>query len=98
MSDLMPLGRRTGESHYTFAAEKLIHGLIDDCLDFDHPDRPGLLLHGTVDYPRRSGVDESIIYGDHYFMEALAKLRRQGQAAYQVTPFLSTPLESNRNN
>jgi unsaturated chondroitin disaccharide hydrolase len=75
-SGLLELGRRTGDSRYTRAAESMVRGLIDACIDFDHPDLPGLLMHGTVDYPRRSGVDESIIYGDHFFMEALVKLRR----------------------
>ena len=75
-SGLIELGRRTGEQRYTQAGERMVHGLIDTGIDFDHPDKPGLLMHGTVDYPRRSGVDESIMYGDHYFMEALVKLRR----------------------
>lgn len=74
-SGLIELGRRTGEQTYTRAGERIVHGLIDACVDFDHPDKPGLLMHGTVDYPRRSGVDESIMYGDHYFMEALVKIR-----------------------
>ena len=77
-SGLLELGRRTGERHYTTSAERIVHGLIAGCVDFEHPERPGLLMHGTVDYPRRSGVDESLIYGDHYFMEALVKLRRPG--------------------
>lgn len=63
-------------SRSIYATERLIHGLIESCVDFDNPDNAGLLMHGTVDYPRRSGVDESIMYGDHYFMEALVKLRR----------------------
>ena len=75
-SGLLELGRRTGEKVYTYAGERMVDGLIDTCIDFDNPDQPGLLMHGTVDYPRRSGVDESIIYGDHYFLEALVKLRR----------------------
>lgn len=75
-SGLLELGRRTGEKAYTEAGAQLVDGLIDECVDFDHPEKPGLLMHGTVDYPRRSGVDESIMYGDHYFMEALVKLRR----------------------
>lgn len=72
---LIELGRRTGEQTYAQAGERIVHGLIGACVDFDHPDKPGLLMHGTVDYPRRSGVDESIMYGDHYFMETLVKLR-----------------------
>lgn len=36
----------------------------------------GILLHGAADVPRASAVDESLIYGDHYFMEALLKALR----------------------
>lgn len=75
-SGLLELGRLCSESAYSVAGRQITLGLIDTCVDFDHPDRPGLLMHGTVDYPRRSGIDESIMYGDHYFMEALVKLRR----------------------
>ena len=75
-SGMLELGRLTGDKNYSQAGQKLALGLIDACIDFANPNKPGLLMHGTVDYPRRSGVDESIIYGDHYFMEALVKLRR----------------------
>lgn len=75
-SGLLELGELCGEPTYSAAGRRIALGLVDTCVDFDHPDRPGLLLHGTVDYPRRSGIDESIMYGDHYFMEALVKLRR----------------------
>ena len=77
-SGLLELGRATGESVYTEEGRRIVLGLIDTCVDFEHPERPGLLMHGTVDYPRQSGVDESIMYGDHYFMEALVKLRHPG--------------------
>lgn len=73
---LLELGRGTGDKAHARAGARLVDGLIDRCIDSDHPDKPGLLLHGTVDYPRRSGVDESIMYGDHSFIEALVKLRR----------------------
>ena len=75
-SGLLALAGRTGEARYQLAGERLVHGLAATCVDFGDPLRPGLLRHGTVDYPRRSGVDESLIYGDHYFMEALVRLCR----------------------
>ena len=36
----------------------------------------GILLRGAADVPRASAVGESLIYGDHYFVEALLKARR----------------------
>ena len=74
-SGLLELSKVSGDITYADQGRRIVLGLIDSCVDFEHPDRPGLLMHGTVDYPRRSGVDESIMYGDHYFMEALIKLR-----------------------
>ena len=74
-SGLLDLGRISDESAYSDAGRRIALGLIETCVDFARPEIPGLLMHGTVDYPRNSGVDESIIYGDHYFMEALIKLR-----------------------
>ena len=74
-SGLLELSKVSGNSTYADQGRRIVLGLIDSCVDFENPDRPGLLMHGTVDYPRRSGVDESIMYGDHYFMEALIKLR-----------------------
>lgn len=74
-SGLLELGRASGDTAYSDAARRIVLGLIETCVDLERPESPGLLMHGTVDYPRHSGVDESIMYGDHYFMEALFKLR-----------------------
>ena len=61
-----------GESYRQAALEILGH-LIDRCLSRGYPDQEGILLHATVDLPRQSAIDESTIYGDHYFLEALCK-------------------------
>lgn len=61
---------------YRAAALRLLTALVRDCLSRGVPGQQGILLHGTVDKPRNSAVDESIIYGDHYFVEALTKLLR----------------------
>jgi hypothetical protein len=34
----------------------------------------GLIEHVTVDKPRNSGINESSMYGDYYFMESLFRL------------------------
>jgi unsaturated chondroitin disaccharide hydrolase len=36
---------------------------------------PAILLHATADLPHGKGIDESTIYGDYYFVEALRTLR-----------------------
>ena len=41
----------------------------------------GLLLHGTGNYPSGSEIDVTLVYGDYYFVEALARYK-----AAHVTP------------
>lgn len=51
-------------------AKKIIDALTERCL-FHKIDKYGLIEQVTVDKPRNSGVGESSMYGDYYFMEAL---------------------------
>ena len=37
------------------------------------PDWEGILLHAVYHYHKRLGVDESVAWGDHFFVEALVK-------------------------
>lgn len=63
-------------TRYRVGAERLLDALILSCLGHPSGEQQGILLHGTHDKPRNSAVDESIIFGDHYFIEALTKLLR----------------------
>jgi unsaturated chondroitin disaccharide hydrolase len=49
----------------------LLDTLIATSFDAGDEQGEGLLLHATADRPRNSAVDESLIYGDHYFFEAV---------------------------
>lgn len=60
--------RRTDQAH------DLLNVLISRCLSQGHEDQQGLLLHATADRPRNSAVDETLIYGDHYFFESLLRV------------------------
>jgi unsaturated chondroitin disaccharide hydrolase len=51
-------------------ARRLLDVLIATCIQGDI-EYQGLLRHATADRPRNSAVDESLIYGDHYFFEAI---------------------------
>src|SRR5256714_234574 len=42
---------------------------------------PAILLHGSIDVPRNRGVDVGLTYGDHYFLEALARRPQTALAA-----------------
>ena len=42
-----------------------------------HKDQGGILLHGVYHKPRNWGVDESVMWGEYFFMEALSKMIEQ---------------------
>jgi unsaturated chondroitin disaccharide hydrolase len=52
----------------------LLDVLLDTCTPPAKSDEEGLLLHQTGDLPHGNAIDVSLIYGDHYFMEALFRL------------------------
>jgi unsaturated chondroitin disaccharide hydrolase len=45
----------------------------DSFLANNKPGWEGVLLHGLYHYHKKLGVDESVIWGDHFFVEALVK-------------------------
>jgi unsaturated chondroitin disaccharide hydrolase len=76
-SGLLELNRVLGgDSTYLSVAKEILLVLAADYMNMDKDalNQQGILLKGAVDVPRGSAIDESIIYGDHYFMEALFKL------------------------
>lgn len=70
----------TGKRHYLDTAARLLSALADDCANAG--DEGGLLLHSTADLPHGLGIDESVMYGDYYYLKALMRLQqRLGQAS-----------------
>ena len=71
---LIELNRITGEARFLQAAEALLDGLIDHCADWSK-DTCGILTHCTASYhDDAAGVHTNIVYGDYFFIEALARL------------------------
>jgi unsaturated chondroitin disaccharide hydrolase len=62
-------------------AQRLLDVLVTTCVSEGKTDYQGLLMHATADRPRDSAVDESLIYGDHYFFEALLRATDPGKIA-----------------
>jgi unsaturated chondroitin disaccharide hydrolase len=63
------------EGHmYTEAAKKLLQALTSSCADLDHPDVQPILTGATGNRPMGHHVDCSLIFGDYFYIEALAKL------------------------
>jgi len=53
--------------------ETIVSSLIEHCLYTDIR-KYGIIEKATVDKPRNSGVGESTMYGDYYFVEALFRI------------------------
>lgn len=71
----LELAKLTGKAEYQSAAEKLLDGLIEHCMDFGDK-YCGLLTHCTAAYHDDNvGTHTNITYGDYFFVEALCKLK-----------------------
>jgi len=62
------------QDRYRTASLTLLQTLCSDpFLPRNQPEWEGILLHGVYHYPKGLGVDESVAWGDHFFVEALVK-------------------------
>ncbi|KWX85767.1 glycosyl hydrolase [Paenibacillus riograndensis] len=80
-SGLLLLARLAGdpESHvYRSGALKILESLYRNYGTWDQPGEEGLLLHGTSNYPENRNIDVPLIYGDFFYVEALARLKEAG--------------------
>lgn len=63
---------------YRAAAGRILRSLIDDYSTLGNPGSNALLLHGVYDKPKAVGVDEGNLWGDYFYLEALARVTRPG--------------------
>jgi unsaturated chondroitin disaccharide hydrolase len=61
---------------YETSANRILKSLVDRYAVWDSSDE-AILKHGTGHHPANKNIDVGLIYGDYYFVEALAKLRGQ---------------------
>lgn len=59
---------------YRRAAERMLLSLHHHYAAWDRPEHEAILLHATGHKPAGENVDVSLIYGDYFFVEAIAKL------------------------
>ncbi|CAN7408320.1 glycoside hydrolase family 88 protein [Paenibacillus sp. LjRoot153] len=59
---------------YLRAAERMLLSLTVNYGTWDKPEHQAILLEGTGNKPAGQNVNVSLIYGDYYYVEALAKL------------------------
>ena len=68
------VGDPAEQQRYRAAALAILHTLCsDEFLPRRRPEWEGILLHGVYHYHKGLGVDESVAWGDHFFVEALGK-------------------------
>lgn len=71
---LMELHKLTGDERWKTAADRLVDGLLEHCVDWSE-EHCGLLTHCTASYhDDGAGRHTNITYGDYFLVEALAKL------------------------
>ncbi|HEY1859792.1 MAG TPA: glycoside hydrolase family 88 protein, partial [Gemmataceae bacterium] len=62
------------QARYRGAALTILETLCSDqFLARDQPEWEGILRHGVYHYHKNLGVDESVAWGEHFFVEALVK-------------------------
>lgn len=71
--------RRTA---YQDAADEILRALISTYSTIDRPDSNALLLQGVYDHPKDVGVGEGNLWGDYFYLEALARAVQPGRALY----------------
>ncbi|SHH72414.1 glycoside hydrolase family 88 protein [Clostridium grantii] len=59
---------------YISAAKRIIHALTKQYVTWDDMDYEGLLVEGTGNKPNNENVNVSLIYGDYFYVECIAKL------------------------
>jgi len=72
---LIKLFDATGKREYLEVARRLLFALTQTCAN--DGEEGGLLLHSTADLPHGLGIDESVMYGDYYYLKALMRLQQR---------------------
>jgi unsaturated chondroitin disaccharide hydrolase len=62
------------QNYYRGAALIILRTLCSEVfMPYNQPEWEGILLHGIYHFHKGLGVDESVAWGDHFFVEALVK-------------------------
>lgn len=87
LADQLPAGAGAAEdggeeagvaaAAYRAAAGRILASLVDGYSAATRPESNALILHGVYDKPKGVGVDEGTLWGDYFYLEALARTTRQ---------------------
>jgi len=80
-SGLLLLADKVGELEGPFYREpaiRILESLYRNYGTWDNDGEEGLILHGTSNYPAGQNIDVPLIYGDFFYVEGLARLKKKG--------------------
>ncbi len=82
-SGLLDLARQTTDparaAEYESVALAMLDALVQpECLAIDTPGWEGILKHGVYHTAKNLGVDESVMWGEYFFVEGLTKVVTRG--------------------
>ena len=60
-------------ARYRAAADDILDSLVRSYAPRDPGESDALILHGVYDLPKNKGVDEGNLWGDYFYLEALAR-------------------------
>ena len=72
----------TRAARYSAAADDILASLIATYTPPAPEESDALILHGVYDLPKGVGVDEGTLWGDYFYLEALARRRAPGWRPY----------------
>lgn len=67
---------------YVKQAKAMLHSLSESYTAWDDPEYEGIITHSTANKPAGNAIDVSLIYGDYYYVEVMAKLSGWKQRIY----------------
>lgn len=73
-SGMLDLSDISGKKEFRDVAINILNSLCNNYLSYDEEE--GILKHGCFHKPKNMGVDESLMWGDYYFIEAIMKLKQ----------------------
>jgi len=72
MAGMLPDGAEE-KAVYESAAAQILESTIDNCTGENGIDYEGLIFHVTAALPQKLGIDQTAVYGDYFYLEALSR-------------------------
>ena len=72
MAGMLP-DRAEEKAVYESAAAQILESTIDNCTGENGIDYEGLIFHVTAALPQKLGIDQTAVYGDYFYLEALSR-------------------------